>query len=198
VVVSLPRQALSREGRPGLFGKIPAHGDFVARGLDARTRERWDVFLSDGLARAQERLGDGFEAAHDGAPAWRFVLGPEGPGDGWTAGAFAPSMDRAGRRFAIVAMMQGLDGEAPCVDAAADAMEEVIFQALETGVDTDGLLGLIVQSGATLPPSASQGEVPEARWWTLGGFSHAPDKVICDSLDPALIERAWTPAVLPA
>ena len=73
-----------------VFGKLPAHGDFVSRGLSDAAREAWDSWATAAL----ERLRDGhpdFEDAHDAAAPWRFVAGPSTLGPGWRAGALAAS-----------------------------------------------------------------------------------------------------------
>ena len=45
---------------PILFGKLPAHGDFVARGIDAAGRAELDDWLSASLADARAALGEAF------------------------------------------------------------------------------------------------------------------------------------------
>src|ERR1700744_5108989 len=95
-------------GKPFLFGKLPAHGDFVSRGLTAPEVEAWDGWAS----QAMEALRDAspaFEQAHDATPPWRFVAGPSRLGPGWRAGALAPSIDAVGRRFVVVLGVQGAD-----------------------------------------------------------------------------------------
>ena len=52
----------------GLFGKVPAHGDFVRRGLPTSFVGPWDSWLQEGMATARDRLGDRWAAAWDGAP----------------------------------------------------------------------------------------------------------------------------------
>ena len=47
-------------GRPFLFGKLPAHGDFVARGLTPDAQAAWDDWASAGLERAMSELGEAF------------------------------------------------------------------------------------------------------------------------------------------
>jgi type VI secretion system protein ImpM len=84
-----------------LFGKVPALGDFVARGLSPRARLWWDDRCSRALLDAQQRLGDDFDRDYPALPAERFVLAPTG-GMAWQAGCVMPSRDRAGRAFPFV------------------------------------------------------------------------------------------------
>ena len=161
--------------RAVLFGKLPAHGDFVARNLAPEAKSAWDSWASQGLERARDALGEGFDAVHDGAPPWRFVDGPGRFGPAWRAGAIAPSVDSAGRRFLIMVAADELSpGEASASgEDLALAMEEVIYAGFEQGLDADGL---IQAASASLPalPTPPQGEAPQLRWWTGGGPRHAP------------------------
>ena len=165
--------------RPVLFGKLPSHGDFVSRNLDPAAREALDGWASAGLEQAREALGEAFEAAHDGAPPWRFVAGPGPLGPSWRAGALAPSIDSAGRRFLVLLAVDGLEPAeaAGAGEALADAMEGLIYGAFEQGMSADA----VVASAAALLERdnlVKQDQVePQERWWTLGGPEHAPKTV---------------------
>jgi len=56
-----------------VIGKLPGHGDFVARGVGSGERQQIDEWLAASMAAAREELGDKFEAAFDIAPPWRFA-----------------------------------------------------------------------------------------------------------------------------
>jgi type VI secretion system protein ImpM len=160
------------EARPILFGKLPRHGDFVARNLEAAARAAWDRWLSDVLLDARAALGEGFDAAHDACPPWRFVDGPGDFGPDWRAGAFAPSIDAAGRRFMIMLAVDGLSaGQAGgCGEDIAEAMEGLIYDAFEQGWGADA----VVSAAQTrVPTQAAASGAPDARCWTLGGPDHA-------------------------
>ncbi|MGA0603152.1 type VI secretion system-associated protein TagF [Caulobacter sp. KR2-114] len=120
-----------------VFGKLPTHGDFVGRGLSAPAREAWDAWAGPRLDVAREQLGDGFEAAHEAAPPWRFALPPADDRPGWQAGALAPSIDRVGRRFLIV-VGAAAPAPLPAVGVAA-AMEGLIYDALAQDWTVDTL-----------------------------------------------------------
>jgi type VI secretion system protein ImpM len=163
-----------------LFGKLPAHGDFVARGLTTAEQERWDRWASAGLEAARERLGDGFEAAHDAALPWRFVAAD---GEGWTAGAVTCSVDAAGRRFVAVL---GVDGLTPQHAAAlglpvAAAAEAGLYRALSTSGSADtvvaefqAVIGAPEEGEATVAEALGAAPAVEGLWWTTkvsGGVS---------------------------
>jgi type VI secretion system protein ImpM len=138
-----------------VFGKLPAHGDFVARGLSASAHEAWDAFLSGSLADARSIFGDTFEARFDSAPAWRFAL-PD------TAGAIAPSVDRAGRRFPLMlgsARTDETDG-----GGIASACEDLLYRALSESMTVDTLWDAI----GALEPAASDDSTASG-WWVDGG-----------------------------
>jgi len=141
-----------------LFGKLPALGDFVSRGLDMANRDRLDAWLSDQMEAARARWSDGFEARYDAAPAWTFVVRDEA--GHWSGGALCASMDRAGRRFPLLAAAPAEDA----VRAAAigAAMIEAMVQGFVEGWDADQLLSAPLVEGAV----PWQPDAPE---WALVG-----------------------------
>lgn len=151
--------------RVRLFGKLPAHGDFVARGLDPAGQDMLDRWLSEALERARADHGATFEAAYDAAPAWRFV--EDGAG-----GALAASIDRAGRRFPVLLEIAGIAPEETA--AAAWGCEELIREALSGWWDADRL----VAAAAALPlasilPRANGWWVEDAQGQVIAAFSEA-------------------------
>lgn len=170
------------------FGKLPSHGDFVARGLSAAAQEAWDDWAAAGLAEARAGLGASFEAAHDAAPPWRFVFGPGRFGRGWRAGAFASSIDRAGRRFIVVLGVETVgplsaeDGE-----TLAEQMENQIYDAFAQGRDIDAMVAAAAGVTDTPAPSANAGS---GRFWTLGGAEHAAQTLTAIEPPADLLRRA--------
>ena len=55
-----------------VFGKLPAHGDFVARGIAPDVQAEIDSWLAQEMARARTVHGAAFERLFDHAPVWRF------------------------------------------------------------------------------------------------------------------------------
>jgi len=150
-----------------VFGKLPRHGDFISRGLDAPRRDAWDAWLSAAVERAKQTLGPDFPAAHDTAPPWRFVAGPGDFGADWRAGALAASVDSAGRRFAIMTAAEGLDesGAATLGEPIAEAAEAMIYRAFEDGWDADALASAVEGKIASARPATAA--APGERWWTF-------------------------------
>ena len=82
------------------YGKLPARGDFVGRGLPPRWRSDWDGWLQRGLALAATTLDDAAlrERLRAFAP-WRYLALPA-PGEIW-CGIIVASHDRVGRAFPL-------------------------------------------------------------------------------------------------
>ncbi len=140
-----------------LFGKLPAQGDFVSRGLDYGLRDALDAWLTAQVADARGRSPD-FEERYDAAPAWHFV--DRDPDGAWSGGALCASLDAAGRRFPVMLA-------APANDAAhaaqqAGACLEALYGAFGGGWDADALHAAPLAAGEA--PWAPEG--PE---WVLIG-----------------------------
>lgn len=83
----------------GLFGKLPAHGDFIHRNLPTKLINEWDAWLQTFIGSTQERLGDTWLEIYLTSPIWRFCLSAGTlDGNAW-AGIWLPSVDRVGRYF---------------------------------------------------------------------------------------------------
>lgn len=126
---------------PGLFGKLPAHGDFVWRGWPDPLVTRLDHWLTDGLAALRDRLGEAdYVEAMRQAPLWHcWLVGA----DACIHGVITPTVDSAGRMFMLLA---GVAGPAADVWAVASqhpgfaaAAEAAVYEALAGGLDADGL-----------------------------------------------------------
>ncbi|MGZ3340784.1 MAG: type VI secretion system-associated protein TagF, partial [Reyranella sp.] len=68
--------ALPPDARAGLFGKLPARGDFVRENLPRDFTDSWDAWWQRGLGETQHRPRDEWTAAWLEAPVWRFLLPP--------------------------------------------------------------------------------------------------------------------------
>ncbi|HWF01032.1 MAG TPA: type VI secretion system-associated protein TagF, partial [Caulobacteraceae bacterium] len=110
----------------------------MSRNISEPARTAWDAWFSEQLGAAREGLGEAFDAAHDAAPPWRFVDGPGRFGQGWRAGAFAPSVDAVGRRFFVVMSAEALDEPSAGRGLSiAAAIEATLYEALAERLDAD-------------------------------------------------------------
>jgi serine/threonine protein phosphatase Stp1 len=148
----------------GIYGKLPAHGDFVRRGLPQSFVQPWDHWLQGGITAAQAALGPVFDARWAVAPAWRFHLPAGRCGPDAVAGVLLPSADAVGRLFplTVAALLEAQDG--PPAEAWFERLEQVAQAARDDGRPIDDL-------AAALPgvPAGQAGTLAEPAWWTANG-----------------------------
>lgn len=137
-----------------MVGKLPFHGDFVARGVSAGDRKELDAWLSASVATAREEYGPRFADAFDAAPPWRFAWHDEQ----WTAGALVPSVDSSGRRFPLLVALTNLGEDQ--VAAAAMLCEEAAADAISRRLQADELADA-VEAGDVTPTGSPAAE----GWW---------------------------------
>ena len=137
-----------------LVGKIPAHGDFISRGLERATHTLLDDWLSVEVARGRERFAD-FDTRYVQAPPWYFV-DCDGAG-AWSGGALCLSVDKVGRRFPILVAAPA-SGADTARETALAALE-LVFTTFGEGWDADQLalaLGsIVVDCGSGPEPTQS-------------------------------------------
>jgi type VI secretion system ImpM family protein len=152
---------LSMSSRPlgrWLFGKLPALGDFLSRGLDFDLRDAIDHWLSSEMETARARFGAGFDARYFTAPAWCFVdCDPAGL---WSGGALCASVDAAGRLFPIMAGAPANDVDEAV--ALAGGMLELLYAALAQSWSADRL------HDEPLAPAGLPWQPSAAGWAVIG------------------------------
>ncbi|MFT5083870.1 MAG: type VI secretion system protein ImpM [Lentisphaeria bacterium] len=129
----------------GLFGKLPAHGDFIYRDLSPTFVNIWDEWLQGYVGSSREQLGDAWLEIYLTSPVWRFAFS-EGVIDGnsW-AGIILPSVDRVGRYFPFT-VVACLPQQANPVDFVCSrqgwyqAMEDAALKALYGQLQLEGLV----------------------------------------------------------
>lgn len=183
-------------GQPFLFGKLPAHGDFVSRGLADGARQVWDDWASHALERLGAASAD-FAQAHNAIPPWRFVAGPSRLGAGWRVGALTPSIDGAGRRFVLVAGYGACNGAIAASQGMvlAGLAEDVIYRALGERLTADQTQAALAEA---LGERAHEGEAAgllaaapagPGVWWSAGVAARAGAEPPADLL--ALAGQVW-------
>ncbi len=115
---------------PALYGKIPAHGDFVSRGLERLQRSETDAWLTQWMRRAKTEWADEFEDNYRSAQPWLFS------GEHITA-ILMPSFDSVERLFPIFACVKSGAVIQDVYDAAFSAIAEnetadQLFEALQS------------------------------------------------------------------
>jgi type VI secretion system ImpM family protein len=184
-------------GPPFLFGKLPAHGDFISRGLQDGPRQAWDDWASQALERLDAASSD-FAEAHTAIPPWRFIAGPSRLGQGWRVGALAPSVDGAGRRFVIVAGFAGCDPGAAAGRGLvlAALAEDALYKALGERLTADQTVAVLGEAAAECEEDGRAAALLAAApsgpgvWWTAGVGARAGAEPPVDLL--ALAGQAWS------
>lgn len=122
---------------PALFGKLPAHGDFISRGLSGSVRAAIDQWLSDWLDACRAATGAAFAQTYEAAAPWLL----ESPR---CTAVLLPSMDAVGRRFPLLVASQPDRATQQVYDAAIDALVDLA----SSDRLRDNLAALPAQDGA--------------------------------------------------
>jgi len=146
----------------GLFGKLPAHGDFIYRDLPAQFMTVFDSWLQGFVGGSQEQLGEQWLETYLTSPIWRFAFS-EGVIDenGW-AGLFLPSVDRVGRYFpfSIATRLPGSIAPTEFISTQMqwyDAMEDIALRALDGELQIEDIVEEINQPDLLIDSSYVRG-----------------------------------------
>jgi len=90
----------------GIFGKLPAHGDFIQRNLPSDFVSVWDEWLQHYIAGSQEQIGENWLDIYLTSPIWRFMLSDGAADSSSWVGIMLPSVDKIGRYFPLSIVTQ--------------------------------------------------------------------------------------------
>ncbi len=128
----------------GFFGKLPAHGDFIYRGLPSQFIQVWDQWLQGFVGCSQEQLGESWLDIYLTSPIWRFAFSDGVIDQHQWAGIVLPSVDRVGRYFpfSIVSRVEPSENPLDVIGQSAwfDAIEAFALSALDGQLTIDDLL----------------------------------------------------------
>jgi type VI secretion system protein ImpM len=205
----------------GFFGKVPARGDFVRRGLPASFITPWDRWLQEGIAGSKEILGDAWLDVYLTSPVWRFALSADLAGDLAAAGVLIPSVDGVGRYFpfTLACMLDGAptplqiraasgwferaealalavledDGS---LDEVIEGLEELGCPAVGPAAAPDGEAWRFDEAGTGLTHNLVRHAPPHALFWTKGSTRVQPSTLLAPQLPSArqfaaLLDGAW-------
>jgi type VI secretion system protein ImpM len=162
----------------GFYGKLPARGDFVRRGLPRAFVDAWDAWLSEVIGATRASAGGAWLPAFREAPVWRFALPAGLCGADAAAGLMLPSVDRVGRYFPLTFAAVGAC--AP-VDDWLDRCEEAGRAALEQDLDPDAVMAML----RVPDPQPTRAPVEHAEWWTEGSKRVGPGRLTMAGLPDA-------------
>lgn len=159
----------------GLFGKLPARGDFVRAGLPRGFVQPWDDWLQRVIAGSRAELGERWLPAWMEAPIWRFLLPAGMCGDAPVLGLWMPSVDRAGRHFPLT-LASVLPTDLPEAQRGADFLaraEAAGLAALQYELAPEAVMTRLAPETSLLEPPAALPDLGalaarQALWWTDG------------------------------
>ncbi|ROS00039.1 type VI secretion system protein ImpM [Sinobacterium caligoides] len=134
----------------GIYGKLPAHGDFIDRRLSHEFRTSWDCWLRRCIAVSREQLGEHWLPSYLNSPVWRFCLSSGVIDRHVWAGIVIPSVDSIGRYFPF-SIVKEFPEATNCFELYYDlqewyqATENIALQALSQQASADNLIDLIDQ-----------------------------------------------------
>lgn len=144
-----------------LFSKLPAHGDFVARGCSAEERASLDAWLTASMDEAQRRFGSSFAERFDIAQPW-VGMGPD------AAGVIAASQDAAGRRYPLILL-----------GGAAEGLDDLVYSAIADRWDADRVVAAMTEATTWASGSVK-------RWTSLDGQDARDDAYPLDIVSAML------------
>ena len=132
----------------GLYGKLPAYGDFISRNVNSNFIQHWDEWLQHFISGSREQLGEQWLDIYLTSPIWRFVLSPGVIDNHVWAGVMMPSVDRVGRYFPF-SVVHGFTSQVAPVNLLfnqADwfqSVEDQCLAALNGDLDADELIAAL-------------------------------------------------------
>lgn len=153
---------------PGVYGKLPAHGDFIQRNLPSSFVKPWDAWLQHFVAGAKQQIGEDWLDIYLTSPIWRFVLSHGVIDDGRWAGILMPSVDQVGRYFPFTIAVRLPDTQNPLEFMARQmswytAVEELGLRALNGEIALDDLVQELAGVKLSLDsPYAAADTLPES------------------------------------
>ena len=135
---------------PGVYGKLPAHGDFIQRNLSPGFVRQWDVWLQHFVAGAKDKMGADWLDIYLTSPMWRFALSHGVIDDSRWAGILMPSVDQVGRYFPFTIAVRLPDNLNPMEFMSFQmpwysAVEELGLLALNGEIELDDLVQALAE-----------------------------------------------------
>jgi len=178
-MVKLPSRRVS------WYGKLPARGDFVGRGLPTRWRSDWDGWLQRGLALAATTLdGAALRERLRAFSPWRYLALPAS-GEIW-CGIMVASHDRVGRAFPLT-LAERLAEPASPGDSAA-RLASLLGAAAEGPEALEAaIVALPPRSGQEFQPAEAWPPQPASLWWPLDAAQDRVPRLAAWPPEPALL-----------
>lgn len=134
----------------GLFGKIPAQGDFIERNLQRSFSLPWDDWLQRCLACSREQLDEHWLETYLSSPIWRFCLSAGAIDSMAWAGILMPSVDSVGRYYPL-SVVRPIAGNSNLFEFLRknspwyESLEAVAIASLQGDMNADTLIQQLLQ-----------------------------------------------------
>ncbi|MFC5989997.1 type VI secretion system-associated protein TagF [Limoniibacter endophyticus] len=157
-------QKAIQANRIGFFGKVPAHGDFIASGFERATESGLDAWVRGGLQALRDQDEAGWRHSFAHGSTWRFVAERGAFGPSVLAGVILPSRDRVERCYPLViaTQMHGFD-QHPSVLCHDDEWFELLTRlGRDTSAERFAVAAFSQSLKALRTPSARSGKANTA------------------------------------
>jgi type VI secretion system protein ImpM len=118
-----------------VYGKHPVFGDFITAGLSGMAQDRLEAWLNASLSTLRSAWGELWQDGFDASPTLAFWIGARVAGEGALRGAMRPSQDKVGRRFPLLAGVEGPGPLPPSLDPSDTYCAELGAQLAEIAPD---------------------------------------------------------------
>lgn len=146
---------MNRTPETGVFGKLPAHGDFIYRNLPSHFINAWDAWLQGFIANSQQELGEHWLDTYLTSPIWRFAFSDGIIDDSHWVGILLPSVDRVGRYFpfSVAARVQTPTNAFALIEQEQwlNEIEELALSALHGQLRLDDLVDALAALKLSAP-----------------------------------------------
>lgn len=190
---------MSGELQPGVYGKLPMHGDFVHRNLPGTFVTLWDEWLQLYVAGSREQIGDEWLDIYLTSPIWRFVLSAGVIDSHHWVGIMLPSVDQVGRYFPLSIVVPVSHTLSPFEIITMQApwfneLEDVALQTLEQELVVDALVDEIpvmdtsmssayTKSGQLMESNALQIDMEFEEQLPMSVYPYLLDSIITKSMN---------------
>lgn len=90
----------------GVYGKVPAKGDFIGEGLSREIEDTLHSWLLQGVVTSKAEMAEQWLVRYSVAPIWHFYLGAGVMNDSAFIGVLIPSADKVNRHYPLICLKE--------------------------------------------------------------------------------------------
>ena len=133
----------------GLYGKLPAHGDFIQHDMPPEFISVWDNWLQQSILASQEELENRWLELYLVSPIWKFALSKEiVDSEHHWLGMMLPSVDNVGRYYPLT-FARKIPANMPllrCIEISNDwydDLENIALTSLQNGLRLENMADML-------------------------------------------------------